>query len=505
MLACVALLAFASAAQADAALRGADRRGDRMHPGKTLLPPRSRHGGQSRRRGDRRRGHIPGDLCPSSPRPARPTSRSTENRAARCRGSPPPSVARDLDCLGAGDSLSYVEIENDANSGAGLSACRQHGSNGSGSGSSATPASAATSSRTARSETASSASKAAARAASGAPRWPRQNLRVGAQRDGDRLRQRLERGAGRIQRSHPGELHPGTEELDRPGGRAGPEGRAGRLRDGEHLRHPFQLRHVHPGRRSQSHRRRWQPGRSAGLRRCRKRRLPRGRRARRRSTPASPTSSARSTSPATRASSGRPPTSAPTSSSRRRRRPLRPRRARSSRSRSSPAIFRAGNVAGAIASRRKKPTAPLGTTVSYSLSAAASVSFTLQKLTTGRKVGKKCVKQTSQNEGHGKCPLAKPVKGSFSQSGVAGQNTFKFSGRIGGRSLAPGRYELVASAAAPSNARRSRSSNSAPTTTRTRVSVPARGARPRGRSGGRRGPGRRDRPPPRASRRRWSR
>jgi hypothetical protein len=111
-----------------------------------------------------------------------------------------------------------------------------------------------------------------------------------------------------------------------------------------------------------------------------------------------------------------------------------------------PAKFRAGNVSGAIASRRKKPTARLGTTVSYSLSAAASVSFTLQKLTPGRRVGRKCVKQTRQNKGHKKCVLTKPLKGGFSNSGVAGQNTFKFSGRLGGKSLKPGRYELVGSA-----------------------------------------------------------
>jgi hypothetical protein len=110
-----------------------------------------------------------------------------------------------------------------------------------------------------------------------------------------------------------------------------------------------------------------------------------------------------------------------------------------------PTKFRAGNVSGAIASS-KKPAAPLGTSVSYSLSAAASVSFTLQKLTPGRKVGGKCVKPTRLNKGHGKCVLTKPVKGGFSNSGAAGQNQFKFSGRIGGRSLAPGSYRLMASA-----------------------------------------------------------
>lgn len=111
-----------------------------------------------------------------------------------------------------------------------------------------------------------------------------------------------------------------------------------------------------------------------------------------------------------------------------------------------PTTFRAGNVSGAIASRRRKPAAALGTTVSYSLSAAASADFMLQKLAPGRRVGKKCAKQTPQNKGHGKCVLVKPVAGSFSQAGVAGQNRFKFSGRIAGKSLAPGSYRLLGSA-----------------------------------------------------------
>jgi hypothetical protein len=111
-----------------------------------------------------------------------------------------------------------------------------------------------------------------------------------------------------------------------------------------------------------------------------------------------------------------------------------------------PAKFRAGKIAGAISSRKKKAEAPLGTTVSYALSAAATTSFTLERLTQGREAGKKCVRQTRQNKGHAKCSLVKPVSGSFTNSGATGTNTFKFSGRIGGRALAPGSYRLVASA-----------------------------------------------------------
>jgi hypothetical protein len=111
-----------------------------------------------------------------------------------------------------------------------------------------------------------------------------------------------------------------------------------------------------------------------------------------------------------------------------------------------PNAFRAGNAAGAIASRKKKAAAPLGATVSYSLSAAGSVEFSLELQTTGRKAGKKCVKKTRGNARHKKCSSFKPVKGGFSVAGVAGPNSFKFSGKLGGKALKPGSYRLIGSA-----------------------------------------------------------
>jgi hypothetical protein len=35
------------------------------------------------------------------------------------------------------------------------------------------------------------------------------------------------------------------------------------------------------------------------------------------------------------------------------------------------------------------------------------------------------------------------MRGGFTHSGQAGQNSFKFSGRIAGKALKPGRYRLV--------------------------------------------------------------
>jgi hypothetical protein len=110
-----------------------------------------------------------------------------------------------------------------------------------------------------------------------------------------------------------------------------------------------------------------------------------------------------------------------------------------------PSTFRTANFGGAILSTRKVR-APVGAAITYSLSAAAPAEFTVERKLSGRKVGKKCVKKTRANRGKKKCTLYKAVKGSFTHSGAAGQNTFRFSGRVGSRSLKPGRYVLLGSA-----------------------------------------------------------
>jgi hypothetical protein len=108
-----------------------------------------------------------------------------------------------------------------------------------------------------------------------------------------------------------------------------------------------------------------------------------------------------------------------------------------------PRKFGVANVGGAILSARKKATAPIATTVAYSLSAAATVTFTVERRLPGRKVGKRCVKQTRANRTKKRCSRFKPMKGTFTHSGQAGSNGFKFSGRIAGKGLKPGSYRLV--------------------------------------------------------------
>lgn len=108
-----------------------------------------------------------------------------------------------------------------------------------------------------------------------------------------------------------------------------------------------------------------------------------------------------------------------------------------------PRAFRAPGGGGAVASAKKKAKAPVGATVGYALSAAASVEFAVERKLVGRKSGKKCVKKTKANKGRKKCPLFKPVKGGISNPGAAGQNSFEFSGKIAGKALAPGTYRLT--------------------------------------------------------------
>jgi hypothetical protein len=89
-------------------------------------------------------------------------------------------------------------------------------------------------------------------------------------------------------------------------------------------------------------------------------------------------------------------------------------------------------------------TAKRGATVSYGLSEPASVKFTVERAGPGRKVKGKCVKPRRSNRKRKRCTLYKAQKGNFTHPGQPGQNSFKFTGRLRGKKLKPGRYRLVA-------------------------------------------------------------
>lgn len=84
---------------------------------------------------------------------------------------------------------------------------------------------------------------------------------------------------------------------------------------------------------------------------------------------------------------------------------------------------------------RRRPAT--GTVVSYGLSRAATVRFSVER----------CAK-TKRTRGRVRCLRHRKLRGAFTQSGAAGRNRVLFTGRLRGRRLAAGRYRLVAIASA---------------------------------------------------------
>ncbi len=112
----------------------------------------------------------------------------------------------------------------------------------------------------------------------------------------------------------------------------------------------------------------------------------------------------------------------------------------------SPKSFRAAGSGPSIA-------AALGTTVTYTLSEAATVAFRIERARPGRRVGGKCVKPRRSNRRSRRCTRYVTLRGSFTDQGKVGSNKAKFSGRLRGRKLKPGRYRLRAVAADPAKNR----------------------------------------------------
>jgi len=88
-----------------------------------------------------------------------------------------------------------------------------------------------------------------------------------------------------------------------------------------------------------------------------------------------------------------------------------------------------------------------GTKISYRLSEAATVRFTIQRRARGRKPGRKCVAPRPSNRGARNCVRWLKVRGQIERTGVAGSNSFRFTGRLDGLKLAPGSYRTVSVAA----------------------------------------------------------
>jgi hypothetical protein len=68
-----------------------------------------------------------------------------------------------------------------------------------------------------------------------------------------------------------------------------------------------------------------------------------------------------------------------------------------------------------------------GAKVTYTLDETAEVTFTVIRLQTKRGAKRQVA-----------------LRGAFTRPGIAGANSFRFSGRLAGRRLTPGRYRLLA-------------------------------------------------------------
>jgi hypothetical protein len=103
----------------------------------------------------------------------------------------------------------------------------------------------------------------------------------------------------------------------------------------------------------------------------------------------------------------------------------------------SPKKFKAAKKGASIAKSA-------GASVSYTLSEAATVAFKVERASVGRKSGSKCVKAGKKNAKAKKCTRWTALKSSFTTTGTAGVNKFKFTGRLKGKQLKPGAYRLSA-------------------------------------------------------------
>lgn len=91
--------------------------------------------------------------------------------------------------------------------------------------------------------------------------------------------------------------------------------------------------------------------------------------------------------------------------------------------------------------------APKGTKFTFGLSEPATAVIAIDKLSPGRKVGKKCVRKTRRNRKRHKCTRVTRM-GTLTRAGLpAGTASVPFSGRLGSKKLRPGAYRAMVVAA----------------------------------------------------------
>jgi len=127
--------------------------------------------------------------------------------------------------------------------------------------------------------------------------------------------------------------------------------------------------------------------------------------------------------------------------------------------RAPPAVSRLTIIPKAFRAERSGPStqrlghrSKRGAVVRFVLSEPATMRFTVEQLLPGRKTrrGKRfaCVAPTPRNRRAPRCTRTVSLRGSFTTSGHTGANSFRFTGRLAGRTLAAGSYILIATPSA---------------------------------------------------------
>ncbi len=94
------------------------------------------------------------------------------------------------------------------------------------------------------------------------------------------------------------------------------------------------------------------------------------------------------------------------------------------------------------AEKHSKHGPAVGTTFSYTLNLRATVVLRFTQQAKGRKVKRECVAQTHKNAHKPSCKLTVKA-GTLKTTGLEGKNKLKFAGKVGGKKLAPGSYEVT--------------------------------------------------------------
>jgi hypothetical protein len=114
----------------------------------------------------------------------------------------------------------------------------------------------------------------------------------------------------------------------------------------------------------------------------------------------------------------------------------------------SPARFRRGKHAAKLASqshsRHHKSSIPVGTSISFALSNAASVTLSFQRAQPGQLAGHSCLAPSSKRRHPHRCTRYTPVSGAITLAAHVGGNQIRFEGILdGNRRLSPGSYRLA--------------------------------------------------------------